>query len=133
LLWLRHLRTPSKYFYKRTFVTMGPGRSAGDDIKSVSQLSPASKVSCPLTIIKMSDTIYLRDIRERPGFLTVWERLRHQKAHWFVELFAESASPFLSFRNNLLNPIAVAGCLSLLVIHTLLHWLKYDSRVINLL
>jgi len=43
----------------------------------------------------MSDTIYLRDIRQRPGFLTVWERLRHQKAHWFVELFAESLGVFL--------------------------------------
>jgi glycerol uptake facilitator-like aquaporin len=43
----------------------------------------------------MSDTIYLRDIRKRPGFLTVWERHRHHKAHWFVELFAESLGVFL--------------------------------------
>src|ERR1700690_879932 len=81
----------------------------------------------------MSDTIYLRDIRKRPGFLTVWERHRHHKAHWFVELFAESVSPFLSLRNNLLNRIAVAGRLSLLVIFKLLDQSKYHSHVVNLL
>jgi len=48
-----------------------------------------------LKIIDMSDTIYMRDIRQRPGIFTVWERHRHQKAHWFVELFAESLGVFL--------------------------------------
>ncbi|KIM84876.1 hypothetical protein PILCRDRAFT_67395 [Piloderma croceum F 1598] len=40
----------------------------------------------------MSETVYLRDVRQRPGFLTVWERHRHRRAHWLVELFAESVS-----------------------------------------
>lgn len=37
-------------------------------------------------------TVYRRDVVPRPGFLNTWERHRHRKAHWFVELFAESVS-----------------------------------------
>jgi len=42
-----------------------------------------------------SNIVYHRDVIQRPGFLKVWERQRHRKAHWFVELFAESMGVFL--------------------------------------
>lgn len=75
----------------------------------------------------MPDTIYLGDIRRRHGIFTVWEKHRHGKAHWFVELFAEAVSPFTNIRELVLNHIAVAGCLSLLVIHRILHQLQSSN------
>jgi hypothetical protein len=72
----------------------------------------------------MSDTIYLRDIKRRHRIFTVWEKHRHGKAHWFVELFAEAVRPFTSIRELVLSHIAVAGCLSLLVIHGVLNRLQ---------
>jgi len=74
----------------------------------------------------MSDTIYLRDIRKRPGFLTVWEKHRDGSLHWCVELFAEAVRPFLGHAILLLDHLAVAWCLSLLVTH------KLQSVVISL-
>lgn len=40
----------------------------------------------------LDQTVYRRDVVPRPGFLNAWERHRHRKAHWFVEVFAESVS-----------------------------------------
>lgn len=45
------------------------------------------------TMARPDQTVYLRDVVPRIGFLNSWERHRHRKAHWFVELFAEAVSP----------------------------------------
>jgi len=40
------------------------------------------------------DTVYLRDIKQRPGFLAAWEKHRLREARWVVELFAEALGVF---------------------------------------
>lgn len=40
-----------------------------------------------------TDTVFHRDIKQRPGYLAVWEKHRFREARWLVELFAEAVSP----------------------------------------
>jgi hypothetical protein len=67
----------------------------------------------------MADTIYLKDISQRSGFMTVWEKHRHRDAHWLVELFAEAVGPSLCRGTLVLNHVVADGCVSLLVIHNI--------------
>lgn len=36
--------------------------------------------------------IHLADVAPRPAYLTKWEKMRHNKVHWLVEMVAEAVS-----------------------------------------
>jgi len=39
--------------------------------------------------------VHLADVAPRPVFLTKWEKVRHRKAHWLVEMIAEATGVFI--------------------------------------
>jgi hypothetical protein len=80
----------------------------------------------------MTDAVYLKDIKQRSGFMTVWEKHRHRDAHWLVELFAEAVSPSLCHGILVLNHVVIVGCVFLLVIRNIFKQLKSRSHAINL-
>lgn len=43
---------------------------------------------------EVTPTVFLRDVVQRPAYMNAWERHRHRKVHWLVEMFAESVRPF---------------------------------------
>ncbi|KAF7968970.1 hypothetical protein HWV62_28769 [Athelia sp. TMB] len=44
---------------------------------------------------EVTPTVYLRDVVQRPAYLQAWEKVRHRKMHWAVEMFAEALGVFL--------------------------------------
>jgi len=39
--------------------------------------------------------VHLADIAPRPSYLTTWEKHRHRRAHWLVEMIAEATGVFM--------------------------------------